>query len=30
MGLFPTGVHTKNAGEKYPSAIEFSYEISRY
>ena len=22
-GLFPTGVHTKNAGEKYPSIIEF-------
>ena len=22
-GLFPTGVHTKNAGEKYPSVIEF-------
>ena len=23
LGLFPTGVHTKNAGEKYPSVIEF-------
>ena len=23
MGLFPTGVHTKNAGERYPSVIEF-------